>query len=162
MAILEITAEDILARWVGAGKPVRDDDPTFTILLEDAKDIIKNFSPNIDMLISAGAVSNAMVKQVITSMITRYYETAQQYATNYSESVGGFSHSASYGADKKSGVMHLTNDEKLIITGKEDLENAGIVNIAFKNEGRIDSWAEISQLGHVDQYGWKTVTIGKQ
>lgn len=104
------TFDDVVARWVGSGAPTDQD--LVTALISDAEQVILSEYPAIQDRVTTGALPEARLTFVVTSMVSRVLRNPEGL-TYWQQQTGPFGQSRNYGTDF-SGIYLTDNELKLL------------------------------------------------
>lgn len=134
------SAQDVLDRWVGEGKP--SDNDIIDVLISDAEAIIISEFPKIQERLDANTLPDNIVKMVVSHMVSRAIRNPEN-VTYLQQSVGSFSQAKNYGTGMTG--LYLTDQEKKLLSPNLQKGKAFNVNTA-PNMLNTDPWSW-EQLG---------------
>lgn len=104
------TFDDVVARWVGSGAPTDQD--LVTALISDAEQVILAEYPKIQDRVTSGALPEARLTFVVTSMVSRVLRNPEGL-TYWQQQTGPFGQARNYGTDF-AGIYLTENELKLL------------------------------------------------
>lgn len=112
----EVTATDVIARWLPVGTAPTDTTRIDTLiedLLDDARVRIHDF----DNRVSDGRLRPATLKRITAQAVIRIWKTAFDPRTSYSETAGPYSQSGSMASDTEARSISFTDAEIKTLAG---------------------------------------------
>lgn len=134
------TFDDVVSRWVGSGAPTDQD--LVNALISDAEQVILSEYPAIQDRIDSGALPEARVTFVVTSMVSRVLRNPDG-VTYWQQQTGPFGQARNFGADSV-GIYLTDNEIKLLapVTRGKAFE----VDAGWNAGSRVDDvvWLEVN------------------
>jgi hypothetical protein len=126
------TAKEVTEIWTGS-EPPEESDKVLNALILTAEAIILSRFPSIQYRITNGTLALKIVQYVVSGMVQRAFQTANDGRISYSNTTGPFAESGSYSNSRRG--LYISDDELALLAPKSVQNKAFSIDMDRNSRG---------------------------